>query len=51
MGFPLGCCEVAEVQGLRPSSAAKADALCKKKFKKYTIKTDVQNLRIIKDHF
>lgn len=27
IGFPLGCCEVAEVQGLRPSSAAKADAL------------------------
>ena len=39
IGFPLGCCEVAEVQGLRPSSAAKADALCKRR-EKYIIKTD-----------
>ena len=39
IGFPLGCCEVAEVQGLRPSSAAKADALCKKR-RKNIIKTE-----------
>ena len=51
IGFPLGCCEVAEVQGLRPSSAAKADALCEKKKKRYIIKTDAQNLRLINDHF
>ena len=50
IGFPLGCCEVAEVQGLRPSSAAKADALCKKR-RKDIIKTDAQNLRLINDHF